>query len=97
VVPIGPLKSRVFWTKHAVAEALEDGFRTEEIEQSMGSLVEMPCFGEEKARGVLRVGGRHCTLLFMRMKAGVRVITCWASSPGEIRDYKRLSRRKPTR
>ena len=86
-------KSRVFWTKHAVVEALEDSFRTEEIEKGMKSLIEIPGFEPEKIRGVVKVGERHCTLIFMRMKAGLRIITCWASSPGDINDYKRLSRK----
>lgn len=86
-------KLRVFWTKHAVVEALEDGFRTEEIEKGLKFLVEIPGFETEKIRGVVKVGERHCTLIFMRMKAGLRIITCWASSPSDINDYKKLMKK----
>ncbi len=86
-------KQRIFWTKHAVVESLEDGFRTEEIEKSMKFLVEVPGAEAEKIRGVIKVGDRHCTLIFMRMNAGLRMITCWASSPSDIDDYKRFSKR----
>ncbi|MBN2517438.1 MAG: hypothetical protein JXB14_01195 [Candidatus Altiarchaeota archaeon] len=83
---------RVFWTRHAITEALEDGFRTGEIEAAFSGLVEIPGFDEAKTRGVARVGGRYCTAIFMKMKAGIRIITCWASSPADIDDYKRLSK-----
>ena len=85
-------KSRVFWTKHAIVEALEDGFRTEEIEKALKHLVEIPGFETQKVRGVVKVGERYCTLIFMNMKAGIRIITCWASSTGDITEYKRLRR-----
>ncbi len=86
-------KSRVFWTKHAIAEALEDGFRTGEIEDALKNLVEVPCPEAQKVRGVVKMGDRYCTLIFMDMAAGIRIITCWASGAGDISDYKRLSKR----
>jgi len=86
-------KSKIFWTKHAVVEALEDGFKTDDIEGGLKFLVEVPGFETEKIRGVIKVGERYCTIIFMKMKAGLRVITCWASSSGDINDYKRLSKK----
>ena len=78
---------RVFWTKHAIVEALEDGFRTEEIEKSLENMVEISR-ESEKIKGVSKVGDRYCTVIFMKMKAGLRIITCWASSTGDINEYK---------
>ena len=86
-------RPKIFWTKHAIVEALEDGFRTEEVEKGMRHLVELPGFEAKKVRGVVKVGEQHCTLVFMRMKAGLRIITCWASSPSDIKDYERLSKK----
>ena len=86
-------KQRIFWTKHAVIGALEDGFRTLEIEAGIKSLIEIPGSETGKIRGVIKIGERHCTLIFMRMNAGLRIITCWASSHSDINDYKRLSKK----
>jgi len=92
MVPRDYSKSRVFWTKHAIVEALEDGFRTEEIEKALKYLVEIPRPETQKTRGVVKVGERYCTLIFMSMKAGIRIITCWASSTGDVEEYKRLKK-----
>lgn len=80
---------RVFWTKHAIVEALEDGFRTEEIEKALEGIVEISS-ESQKIRGVVKVGERYATIIFMKMKAGIRIITCWSSSTGDINEYKKI-------
>jgi hypothetical protein len=86
-----PEDLRVFWTKHAIVEALEDGFRTEEIEKALKSIVEISS-ESQKTRGVVKLGNRYATVIFMKMKAGIRIITCWASSTSDINEYEKLSK-----
>jgi len=85
-------RERVFWTKHAIVEALEDGFAVGEVEEALGSLAEIPGSEPGKVRGVARVGDRYCTVVLMRMRAGIRIITCWASSTGDINEYKKVKK-----
>ena len=83
-------KSRIIWTKHAAQEVLEDNFDPVEIGRCLRRVVELPEFEENKSRGILKLGGRYCTLIYARMRFGLKIITCWESSPGDIKEYKRV-------
>ena len=83
-------KARLLWSKHAASEAIEDNFDPREIEAHLRRVVELPEFSEDKRRGIIRVGGRHCTLIYAKKKHGLIVITCWESNPTDVKEYNRV-------
>jgi len=85
-------KSRLYWTKHAASEAIEDGFKAQKIEENLKTVVELPEFNGEKNRGVIKVGERYCTLIYKKMKKGLLAITCWESNPTDVQEYQRVFR-----
>jgi len=85
---------RLFWTKHAVVEALEDNFDVSEIEGAIRVVVETPEFEEDKRRGVVKVGNRYCTLIYKKKKRGMVIITCWESNKTDIDEYHKSMRGK---
>ncbi|MBI5553384.1 MAG: hypothetical protein HY917_01450 [Candidatus Diapherotrites archaeon] len=71
------------WTRHALREAVEDSFKLSEVEQALSVCFMMESgLGKEKA--VCRVAGRYCTVILVRMKFGIKIITCWKSSSWEM-------------
>jgi hypothetical protein len=41
----------------------------------------------EKEKAVCKLNRIYCTIIFIRMKFGIKVITCWKSSSWEIKAY----------
>jgi len=80
-------KTRVKWTRHAFAEATEDNFKTNELEGSFLRVVEFPELNGKKRRGIVRLGSRYCTLIYVLTGQGIVVITCWESNPTDISEY----------
>jgi hypothetical protein len=80
-------KTQVMWTKHASAEVLEDNFTADEIEDGLRQVAEFPEFNGNKKRGVLKIGPRYCTIIYVRTRQGIVVITCWESNPTDIKEY----------
>jgi hypothetical protein len=87
-------KTQVMWTKHALAEATEDNFRTKDIEGNLSYVVEFPEFEGGKMRGILRVGSKFCTLVYLPKRDGLLVITCWESNPTDMEEYKRNAKQR---
>jgi hypothetical protein len=87
-------KSRIMWTKHALAEATEDNFRTCEIEDNLSHVAEFPELDGGKMRGILRVGSRYCTLVYMLKRDGLLMITCWESNPTDLEEYNRNAKQR---
>jgi hypothetical protein len=85
---------RLFWTKHAASEAIEDNFDPEEIEKKLKRVCEVPEFNEGKRRGTIKVDSRYCTLTYKKKKSGLVVITCWESNQTDIKEYRRKVRDK---
>ena len=83
-------KSTILWTKHAAQEVLEDHFDPAEVERGLKKVVELPEFEDEKLRGIIKLKNRYCTLIYIKMKFGLKIITCWESGAGDIKDYKRI-------
>lgn len=76
------LKGRFLWSRHALRQAVEDSFKPSEVEKALFKCVAMESgLGKEKA--VCKVNGVYCTIIFVRMKFGVKIITCWKSSGWE--------------
>ena len=82
------------WTKHALAEATEDGFKVKEIEGNLSFVAEFPEFDGERKRGVLKVGSRHCTLIYATKGERMTIITCWESNHTDIAEFERDARRR---
>jgi len=87
-------KQIVLWTKHASEEVLEDNFEPRLIEQNLDKVVELPEFNGEKKRGIIRLNGKYCTLIYIRINFGIKIITCWESNPTDIQEYKQNIRKK---
>jgi len=85
---------RLLWTKHAAAEVLEDNFDPKQTQEKLGRVVELPEFDEDKKRGIIKVGGRYCTLIYKKKKNGLIVITCWESNPTDRSEYKNELKRR---
>ncbi|MBN2014671.1 MAG: hypothetical protein JW778_05780 [Candidatus Altiarchaeota archaeon] len=83
---------RIVWTKHAAKEVLEDNFNPALIEKCLDRIAKFPEFNENKNRGVTKLDGRYCTLIYVKMKLGLKVVTCWESSQNEIKEYRRAVR-----
>jgi hypothetical protein len=80
---------RVDMTRHAVDEAKKDGIKIVDIKKSLGKIVEFEEFEENKKRGIIRVGAGYCTLIYVKKKRGLLLITCWKSNREDIREYRR--------
>lgn len=87
-------KSRIIWTKHAAEEVLEDHFDPGEIERGLRRVVELPELDKDKKRGIIKLSNRYCTLIYVKMRFGLKIITCWESSVSDIKDYKNIIRGK---
>ena len=85
-------KKRIVWTKHASKEVLEDNFDPVLIEKCLDKVAEFSEFNEDKKRGIIKLDGRYCTLIYVKMKFGFKIITCWESSRTDIRDYRKAIR-----
>jgi hypothetical protein len=85
-------KTKVMWTKHATAEVIEDNFKAEEIERNLNHVVEFPESEGDKMRGIIRVGVRYCTLIYVTTNNILKVITCWESNSADIEEYKRANK-----
>jgi len=86
--------TRLFWTRHAAAEAIEDDLDPMEIEGALRVVVELPEFNGEKKRGIIKIGERYCTLIYVKKRHGLVVITCWESSQTDVKEYKNETRRR---
>lgn len=79
-------KYRVLWTRHAAKEVIEDNLSASEIEKSLSKCIMMES-GAGKEKAVCKVGKEYCTLIFVRYKEAIKIITCWRSSGWEARLY----------
>ena len=80
------LKGRFLWSRHALREAIEGGLRPSEVEKALSRCMIMESgLGKEKA--VCTIGAIYCTAIFVRMKFGIKIITCWRSSSWEMEAY----------
>ncbi|MFH1587091.1 MAG: hypothetical protein ABID38_04500 [Candidatus Diapherotrites archaeon] len=80
------LKGRFLWTRHALREAVEDSLKPSDVEKSLSKCMVMESgLGKEKA--VCKVENIYCTVIFARVKFGIKIITCWGSSNWEINAY----------
>ncbi len=77
---------KVLWTKHAAKEAMEDNFDPVEIENGLGKMKTLYPEGN-KEKGVLLAGKRYCTIIYVKMREGAKIITCWESSKWEKDAY----------
>ncbi len=84
---------RIVWTKHAAKEVLEDNFDPKLIEKCLDRVVEFPEFNGYKKRGIIKLDSRYCTLIYIGMEFGLKIITCWESSQTDVRDYVRAIRK----
>ncbi|MFH1588001.1 MAG: DUF4258 domain-containing protein [Candidatus Diapherotrites archaeon] len=76
------LKGKFLWSRHALREAIEDSFKPSEVENALLECVLIESgLGKEKA--ICKVNGIYCTIIFVRMKFGFKIITCWKSSKWE--------------
>ena len=79
-------KKQILWTRHANREALEDEFSLASVENGLKNCFVMETgLGKEKA--VCEANSRYCTVIFVRFKSGIKIITCWKSSNWEIRAF----------
>ncbi|MBU0662859.1 DUF4258 domain-containing protein [Candidatus Micrarchaeota archaeon] len=80
------LKGRFLWSRHAMRQAVEDSLKPNEVENALSTCLVMESgMGKEKA--VCKLKGVYCTVIFAKMKLGIKIITCWRSSAWEIRVY----------
>jgi hypothetical protein len=80
------LKGQFLWSRHALRQAIEDSLKPSEVEKALSDCVVMESgLGKEKA--VCKVNEIYCTVIFVRMKFGIKIITCWRSSGWERRVY----------
>lgn len=77
---------RVFWTKHAAKEVLEDNIDTKKVEATLNKTYTMES-GLGKEKGVVKTGEGYITLIFVRYNRGLKIVTCWRSSGWEIKVY----------
>ena len=85
-VCLDSLKGPFLWSRHALREAIEDSLKPSEVEKSLSKCFVMESgLGKEKA--VCRVDNIYCTIIFVRMKFGIKIITCWKSSNWEIKAF----------
>ena len=73
---------KVIWTKHAAREVIEADFDPEEIEKKIGKMQELYSENSKK-KGVLKTGEKFCTIIYVKMRYGIKIITCWESSEWE--------------
>ncbi len=77
------VKGKFLWTRHALREAVEDSFKPSEVELALNKcLLIKTGLGKEKA--ICKINEKYCTVIFIRMKLGFKIITCWKSSSWEI-------------
>lgn len=80
------LNGRFLWSRHALRQAIEDSLKPSEVEKSLLKCVLMES-GLGKQKAVCKVKGVYCTVILVRMKFGIKIITCWESSGWETRVY----------
>jgi len=80
---------RLFLTKHAVAESIEDNLDVRDVENNINRVFELPELNGIKKRGIINIGGRYCTIIYKKKKHGLVIITCWESNSPDIKEYKR--------
>lgn len=80
------LKCRFLWARHALREAIEDLFKPSAVEEALSKCVVMES-GLGKQKAVCKVAGVYCTVIFVKMQFGVKIITCWKSSDWEIKAF----------
>jgi len=80
------LKSPFLWSRHALRQAVEDSLKPSEVEKTLSKCLLIES-GFDKEKAVCKVNGVYCTVILVRMKFGIKIITCWKSSGWEIRAY----------
>ncbi|MBI2597566.1 MAG: hypothetical protein HYW50_00030 [Candidatus Diapherotrites archaeon] len=80
------LKGNFLWTRHALREAIEDLLKPSEVEKALQECIVMES-GLGKQKAVCKTNGTYCTVIFVKMKFGIKIITCWKSSEWEIRAF----------
>ena len=80
------LKGPFLWTRHALREGVEDSFKPGEVEKALSICAVMESgLGKQKAVG--KIQKTYCTVIFVKMKFGIKIITCWKSSRWEIKAF----------
>ena len=80
------LKGKFLWTRHALREAIEDLLKPSEVEKALQECIVMES-GLGKQKAVCKIDNTYCTVIFVKMKFGIKIITCWKSSEWEIRAF----------
>lgn len=80
------LKGKFFWSRHALREAVEDSLKPSIVEKALSKCIVMES-GLGKQKAVCKVEGVYCTVIFVKMKFGIKIITCWKSSDWEIKAF----------
>ncbi len=80
------LKGRFLWSRHALREAVEDGLKPGGVEKALSECLIMES-GIGKQKAVCKACGAYCTAIFVKMKYGIKIITCWKSSDWEIKAF----------
>lgn len=80
------LKGRFLWMRHALREAIEDSLRPSVVENALSKCIIMES-GMGKQKAVCKAGSIYCTVIFVKMRFGIKIITCWKSSGWEIKAF----------
>lgn len=93
----------IIWTKHALRSASEDNFAISDLAKNLNKVAELyaenPLQGslanarDEKNKGIVKVGERYCTIIYIETKEIVKIITCWKSSWWEVTSYERENKK----
>ena len=67
-------------------EAVEDSLKLGDVEKALSRCVVIES-GLGKKKAVCKVSGIYCTIIFVRLQFGIKIITCWKSSDWEIKAY----------
>lgn len=80
------LKGKFLWSRHALREAVEDSLEPGKVERALSECTVMES-GLGKQKAVCKIDNIYCTVIFVKMKSGIKIITCWKSSNWEIKVF----------
>jgi hypothetical protein len=80
------LKGNFLWTRHALRGAIEDSLKPSSVEDALLKCLIMES-GMGKQKAVCKTGSTYCTVIFVKMAFGIKIVTCWKSSDWEIKAF----------
>jgi len=67
-------------------ETVEDSLKPSAVENALSKCIVMES-GMGKQKAVCKAGNIYCTVIFVKMRFGIKIITRWKSSDWEIRAF----------